>query len=166
MEPPSTPTIQTPTVSSTRSTKVSYTIGKLSSNIPSLPTPLSAQRIAAYNNNHNTSSTITPYNRYNQSPMTRCPPPLPPSSALKQAGIPVANRRAQRRSRSTDNWLDHRPDHTTKTDTVLQPKMQRKKSVSKIELSDAKKSTKYVLTHQQQDEEGEIVTNLIKVSCF
>ncbi len=44
----------------------------------------------------------------------------------------------------------------------MQPKMERKKSVSRIELSDAKKSTKYVLTHQQQDEDGEVVTNLIK----
>jgi len=33
---------------------------------------------------------------------------------------------------------------------------------SKLELADAKKSSKYVLTHQQQDDEGEIVTNLIK----
>ncbi len=45
----------------------------------------------------------------------------------------------------------------------MQPKMQRKKSVSKLELNDAKKSSKYVLTHQQQDEDGEVITNLIKV---
>ena len=42
--------------------------------------------------------------------------------------------------------------------------MHRKKSVSKIELADAKKSSKYVLTHQQQDTDGELVTNLIIVS--
>ncbi len=41
--------------------------------------------------------------------------------------------------------------------------MTRKKSVSKVELSDAKKSTRYVLTHQSQDDNGEIRTNLIKV---
>jgi hypothetical protein len=40
--------------------------------------------------------------------------------------------------------------------------MQRKKSVSKLELEDAKKSSKYVLTHQQQDDEGEMITSLIK----
>jgi hypothetical protein len=34
--------------------------------------------------------------------------------------------------------------------------------VSKVELTDAKKSTKYVLTHQSQDDNGEIRTNLIK----
>jgi hypothetical protein len=41
--------------------------------------------------------------------------------------------------------------------------MKRKKSVSKIELDDAKNASKYLLTHQQQDDEGEIITNLIKV---
>ena len=59
-------------------------------------------------------------------------------------------------------WLDHKPATSAKLDTVMQPKMDRKKSVSKLELSDTKKSTKYLLTHQQQDQDGEIVTNLIK----
>lgn len=45
----------------------------------------------------------------------------------------------------------------------MQPKMNRKKSVSKLELKDAKQSSRYLLTHQQQDDNGEIKTNLIKV---
>ena len=45
----------------------------------------------------------------------------------------------------------------------MQPKMGRKKSVSKLELKDAKHASKYLLTHLQQDENGEIQTNLIKV---
>jgi len=44
----------------------------------------------------------------------------------------------------------------------MQPKLKRKKSVNKLELSDTQKSSRYVLTYQQQDDEGEIVTNLIK----
>ncbi|CAF0834960.1 unnamed protein product [Brachionus calyciflorus] len=92
------------------------------------------------------------YNRY-QTPAKQTP--------LAKEGVPVANRR-QRRSKSAETWLDHKPPTVTKTDTVLQPKMQRKKSVSKVELNDAKKSSKYVLTHQQQDDNGEIRTNLIK----
>lgn len=44
----------------------------------------------------------------------------------------------------------------------MQPIIGRKKSVKKIELKDTKRSSKYVLTHQQQDEYGEVVTNLIK----
>lgn len=90
------------------------------------------------------------------SPIRGFTPPTP------RDGLPIANRRAQRRSKSADIWLDHRPPHLIKTDTVFQPKMSRKISVSKIELTDAKKSSKYVLTHQQQDHNGEIVTNLIR----
>ena len=90
-------------------------------------------------------------------------------SSAAQHGVPVANRRAMvpstshsRRSKSAEMWLDHKPTNTPKLDTVMQPKMERKISVSKLELSDAKKSSKYLLTHQQQDDYGEIVTNLIK----
>lgn len=86
---------------------------------------------------------------------------------LGGGGVPVANRRAMtqsqaRRSKSADRWLDHKGVNTPKLDTVMQPKMEHKKSVSKLELSDARKSSKYLLTHQQQDEDGEIITNLIK----
>jgi kinesin family member 23 len=83
-------------------------------------------------------------------------------SPIRRDGIPVGNRRAQRRSKSADMWLDHKPPNTTKTDTVLQPKMTRKRSVSRVELNDAKKSSKYVLTHQHQDKDDELVTNLIR----
>ena len=38
--------------------------------------------------------------------------------------------------------------------------------MSKLELADAKKSSKYVLTHQQQDTDGELVTNLIRVKLY
>ena len=115
-------------------------------------TPSSSCRVATLANNYN--------NSRHQSPLRQPPlPPMPPKE-----GVPVANRRAalNRRSRSADTWLDHKPPTTSKTETVLQPKLVRKKSVSKLELSDAKKSSKYVLTHQEQDEEGELVTNLIK----
>jgi kinesin family protein 23 len=77
-------------------------------------------------------------------------------------GVPVANRRNQRRSKSAEMWLDHRPSTMAKLDTVMQPKMKRKKSVNKLELNDTQKSSKYVLTYQQQDDQGEVVTNLVK----
>lgn len=41
--------------------------------------------------------------------------------------------------------------------------MWRKKSVNKLELKDAKQANKYLLTHLQQDENGDMQTNLIKV---
>lgn len=91
-------------------------------------------------------------------------------SSSSNHGVPVANRRAMltngshhsRRSKSVETWLDHKSSNTPKLDTVMQPKMERKISVSKLELSDTKKSSKYLLTHQQQDTDGEIITNLIK----
>ena len=90
------------------------------------------------------------------------PPPLPPpQTPFRDQGTIVANKR-NRRSKSAEMWLDHKPPNSAKIDTVMQPKMQRKKSVSKVELNDAKKSSKYLLTHQQQDSDGEVVTNLIK----
>lgn len=90
------------------------------------------------------------------------PPPLPPpQTPFRDHGVIVGNKR-NRRSKSAEMWLDHKPPNSAKIDTVMQPKMQRKKSVSKVELSDAKKSSRYLLTHQQQDSDGEVVTNLIK----
>jgi hypothetical protein len=99
-------------------------------------------------------------NKY-QSPITNSSGSYVQEQVRLRDGVPVANRR-NRRSRSAEVWLDHKPLSAAKIDTVLQPKMRRKKSVSKLELNDAKKSSKYVLTHQQQDENGEVVTNLIK----
>ncbi|CAF0961504.1 unnamed protein product [Brachionus calyciflorus] len=77
-------------------------------------------------------------------------------------GIPVANRRGQKRSKSVEVWLDHKPSNLVNIDTLMQPLMLKKNSVKKLELKDTKRSSKYVLTHQQQDEYGEVVTNLIK----
>lgn len=77
-------------------------------------------------------------------------------------GIPVANPRAKKRAKSYETWLDHRPIGFTKLDAVMQPRMRRKISVARIELNDAKKSSRYLLRHQQQDNDGEIITNLIK----
>lgn len=110
-----------------------------------------------FTHQHGHSSTVTQsINRFQQAAQ------LPPHTPLKE-GVPVANKRNQsRRSKSADLWLDHKPTNTAKIDTVLQPKFGRKKSVSKLELNECKKSTRYALTHQQQDGNGEVVTNLIK----
>jgi kinesin family protein 23 len=99
-------------------------------------------------------------NKY-QSPISNSSESYVQEQVRLRNGVPVANKR-NRRSRSAEVWLDHKPPNAAKIETVLQPKMRRKKSVSKLELNDAKKSSKYVLTHQQQDENGEVVTNLIK----
>ena len=48
-------------------------------------------------------------------------------------------------------------------ETLLQPKMNKRKSVSKFTEKDARDATKYVLTHQTVDSEGDLETNLVKV---
>jgi hypothetical protein len=134
-------------------------------------TPSSAVTTSKYTpaTTSTTTSTQLQYNRYR----TPAKPPVPSTTtttgivpSMGREGVPIANKRQQRRSRSAETWLDHKPQVTAKIDTVLQPKMSRKKSVSKLELSDAKKSSKYVLTHQQQDDEGEVITSLIKGDVF
>jgi len=44
--------------------------------------------------------------------------------------------------------------------------MNKRKSVSKITEKDAKDATKYVLTHQTVDSEGDLETNLVKVNII
>ena len=97
----------------------------------------------------------------------------------------VAHPRQQhRRSRSlTEVWLDHRPMGTVNTgrtdeevfkrrelivslelETLLQPKFHKKVCTQQAPGRDEiGRTTKYVLTHQNLDAHGEIVTNFVKV---
>ena len=102
------------------------------------------------------------------------------------SGYPlVAHPRQQhRRSRSlTEIWLEHRPQGTISTgfhqeilffyfdctlfflqETILQPKFTKKVSTKKVPAKEEiVRTTKYVLTHQNLDEQGEIVTDFVKV---
>jgi hypothetical protein len=98
----------------------------------------------------------------------------------------VAHPRQQhRRSRSlTEVWLEHRPQGTLPTgrpnrvhatshngtrrfivETLLQPKFSKKVSTQKVPAKDEiVRTTKYVLTHQNLDAQGEIVTDFVKVN--
>ncbi|XP_035825557.1 kinesin-like protein KIF23 isoform X2 [Aplysia californica] len=78
---------------------------------------------------------------------------------------PVVNPRYHRRSKSSGNaevWLEHKPVDCVDTNTLMQPKMTKKKSVSKLDVKDTKSASKYVLTHQEQDSSDELVTKLVK----
>jgi kinesin family protein 23 len=46
--------------------------------------------------------------------------------------------------------------------TLLQPKMNKRKSVTRLSEKDTKEATKYVLTHQTLDSDGDVQTNLVK----
>ncbi|UYV61403.1 hypothetical protein LAZ67_1004730 [Cordylochernes scorpioides] len=59
-------------------------------------------------------------------------------------------------------WVDHRPPGSLEMGTVLQPQMKKRRSVSKLQIKDFKDPEKYVLTHQEQDSQGEIETHLYK----
>ena len=77
----------------------------------------------------------------------------------------VANPR-YRRSQSADRWVDHRPEALVPVGTVLQPLMRRRRSITKLtspnEITDG--ASRYCLTAQNHDSEGELETKLYKVS--
>ena len=50
------------------------------------------------------------------------------------------------------------------TDTVLQPTLKKKKSLSKLEVKDTKKASKYMMTTQDVGSDGEFQTRYYKVS--
>ncbi|XP_059175032.1 kinesin-like protein KIF23 isoform X2 [Physella acuta] len=86
----------------------------------------------------------------------------PSSSKSRQ---PVVNLRHHRRSKSSgsaETWLEHKPADIVETDTLFQPRMSKKKSVTKLDVKDTKSASKYVLTHQEQDSNDELITKLIK----
>ncbi|XP_025084213.1 kinesin-like protein KIF23 isoform X2 [Pomacea canaliculata] len=87
------------------------------------------------------------------------------SASAKKAPVPY-NTRYHRRSKSSssaaDIWLDHKPAGSVDTNTVLQPKLGKKRSVSKLEIRDTRDVSKYCLTHQEQDSNDELVTKIIK----
>ena len=72
------------------------------------------------------------------------------------------------RSQSTDKdtWLEHTPAMTVKSGTVFQPVMKKKKSVHKLTRADdlVNNTSKYCLRTDVRDAEGDIETQLYKVS--
>ena len=100
-----------------------------------------------------------------QSTATKTPGRLDMRSRRDKLG--VANPR-YRRSQSADRWVDHRAEALVPLGTVLQPLMRRRRSVTKLtspkEITDG--ATRYCLTTQTQDSEGELETKLYKVKWF
>merc|ERR1719228_3084504 len=86
-------------------------------------------------------------------------------SSSPKRSIAVSNSR-HRRSRSTDaeRWLDHRPviGGPVHSNTVLQPVLRSRRSVTKLDTADLNTPSKYMLTTATQDREGEVETRLYK----
>ncbi|KAL7295722.1 hypothetical protein TKK_0011067 [Trichogramma kaykai] len=96
---------------------------------------------------------------------TKTPGRLNHQSRKERAG--VANPR-YRRSQSADRWVDHRPESLVPVGTVLQPLMRRRRSVTKLtspkEITDG--ASRYCLTAQNHDSEGELETKLYKADIL
>jgi hypothetical protein len=92
-------------------------------------------------------------------------PVTAPGSARKSS-IAVSNNRHRRsRSAGVDHWLDHRPQLTVPLDTIFQPSpLKRRKSVSRLDERDLinTKVNKYLLTTQNQLDDGDLETRLYK----
>lgn len=84
--------------------------------------------------------------------------------SFTQDKVPVSNPR-YRRSQSAERWVDHRPGALVPIGTVLQPLMQRKRSVTRLtspkEITDG--ASRYCLIAQEHDTDGELETKLYKV---
>ncbi|XP_078576434.1 kinesin-like protein KIF23 isoform X2 [Branchiostoma floridae x Branchiostoma japonicum] len=89
----------------------------------------------------------------------KSPPPKPTAP-------PVRLNHRRSRSASGDRWLDHKPVCNLDTETVLQPHLKKKMTVSVPDVKNIKKTDKYMLTHQEEDSQGEIETKLIKGDVF
>ncbi|XP_014219800.1 kinesin-like protein KIF23 [Copidosoma floridanum] len=99
--------------------------------------------------------------------------PTPAKTPGRQDGrsrkdkVGVANLR-YRRSQSADRWVDHRPGALVPVGTVLQPLMRRRRSITKLtspkEITDG--ASKYCLTAQNHDSEGELETKLYKADIL
>nr|XP_022309325.1 kinesin-like protein KIF23 isoform X1 [Crassostrea virginica] len=95
--------------------------------------------------------------------------PTPRSTSNTPKPTPAYNPRHRRsRSSNAEIWLDHRPPGSVELviDTVLQPKIKKKKSVSKLEVKDTKEASKYMLTHQDMDSDDNLTTKIYKGECL
>jgi len=87
-------------------------------------------------------------------------------SSSPRRSIAVSNPKTHRRSRSTDaeQWLEHRPrvGGPVPSNTVFQPVLRSRRSVSKLEKEDLVSPSKYVLAEATAGSRGEVETRLYK----
>lgn len=87
-------------------------------------------------------------------------------SSSPRRSIAVTNPKTHRRSRSTDaeKWLDHRPkiEGHVPSNTVFQPILKSRRSVSKLEKEDLVSPSKYMLTETTAGTRGDVETRLFK----
>ncbi|XP_039267147.2 kinesin-like protein KIF23 [Styela clava] len=84
------------------------------------------------------------------------------SSIVSDPALPVAQKHTRGKSSGNNNWLAHQPSSTLNTGTIMQPCIKPGKIVHIPSPKDIKNADKYLLTHQKEDKQGEIETQLIK----
>ncbi|GAB1605824.1 kinesin-like protein KIF23 isoform X2 [Argonauta hians] len=84
------------------------------------------------------------------------------SSKKGPAPPPPVNSRHRRSKSSSETWLEHKDRDYAELDTVMQPKLKKKRSVTKLTEKDTKEVTKYCLNHQEFGSDGELRSKLYK----
>lgn len=79
---------------------------------------------------------------------------------------PIAPKYRRACCASSDNWLAHCPDSTIHHETILQPVIKPNRTVTVPSSKDVACATKYLLTHQCEDTDGELETQLVKGEVF
>lgn len=89
-----------------------------------------------------------------------------PSASRENRQLPPAAARRRSKSQGANVWLDHRPVPLLATDNLMQASLpagdKRRKSNGEINAKDVEKSSKYMMTAQRVDSEGEIETHVVK----
>ncbi|CAG0897459.1 unnamed protein product [Cyprideis torosa] len=90
--------------------------------------------------------------------------PTPSSSSSRSPAISnPRHRRSLSQGAETGGWVDHHPQPEVPLSTVFKPRLRgKKKSVTRLDEADIAKKGKYILTHQDQDEQGGLETRLVK----
>ncbi|XP_065322072.1 kinesin-like protein KIF23 [Gordionus sp. m RMFG-2023] len=84
---------------------------------------------------------------------------------LVKGGVPVANFRHRRRSKSVNDlkYLEHRPKYQSKTNDVLRPRVKNTTTAHILQKKELKKCDKYFLNKQEQDSQtGDLRTQIYK----
>ncbi|XP_029646158.1 kinesin-like protein KIF23 isoform X2 [Octopus sinensis] len=80
------------------------------------------------------------------------PPPPPPNP----------RHRRSKSSSAAETWLEHKSQDHEELGTLFQPKLKKKRSVTKLTEKDTKEVSKYCLNHQELGSDGEMRTKLYK----
>ena len=79
-----------------------------------------------------------------------------------RAAAPVASKHHRTCSGSNSNWLSHMPNTTLQPETMFKPCIKSRCVVNVPSTKDVASVSKYVLTHQLEDTDGELETQLVK----